>query len=127
MSEKIEEVREQMFDLVGHISYGDFSDLDAYWASLANALRSLDFKDGAEITNTKSVARILSEIAGMSPNDLGDLIGLAKDMEELSHGRSFDAIDEEDVEELESLAGDFEVAFETFLDTVLPEILADGN
>ena len=127
MSAQIEKVRDEMFDLIGHISYQDFTDLDTYWGSLADALQGLSFKDGIEVKKAKSVADALRQIATSSGENLTALAKLAQEMEELSDGGSHDVIDEEDAEKLESLVGDFEVDFEKFLDDQLPAMLADEN
>ncbi|MDB6093351.1 MAG: hypothetical protein JWM32_913 [Verrucomicrobia bacterium] len=134
MSERakiIERLNNSMYAIISQIQYGDISDLDTRWSTVADLLADMKFREPISVERDPKkkwgphltpVLTALNEDEGVN---LDDLIDLVKNMEELSAGSSGDPFEDEEAEELLELVPDFEDSFSTFLDEQLPALLAE--
>jgi len=117
MSKKnaFDKVEEELYALIGQIDYGEISDIDVDWASLASSLLEIETRnwDKPDPKTNKKVSDILKSM----PYDFigSELIDLTLEMEKLSEGRTTQSIDDESLDELQSHTIDFEVLFTDFL------------
>lgn len=110
----IEQIENDFYELVGQIEYGEMSNIDAYWKSLASSLMKLNLRnwEKPEDKETAPVSMILESMGEIVDEDL---LRITSEMENLSEGGSIAFIDPEDLEELQALTTDFEFSFEVFL------------
>jgi hypothetical protein len=100
-------IEDELYSLTTQIEYGDVSDIDAYWESIASLffkLRITGWDKPLEKHNLSIVDVIssLKSIPAMQSNDdLDTIISEIQDMEELSTSGSSGTVSEEDLEEMQ--------------------------
>jgi hypothetical protein len=115
-NERISQVENELYELIGQINYGEISHIEVYWSGLADSLLELNIK-GWSKPNTNSVSEILRSMGELVDENL---VFLVEKMEELSEARGSDgSLDEEDLDELQSQSVDLEGYFLIFLEKMM--------
>jgi hypothetical protein len=107
-------LEEELYSLLGRIEHGDISEIDTYWSSLADGLRELKFEDWKKPDGGSSVSEILESMSFIPRNK--KLIKVASDMESLCSRASTDSMEEKELDELQSLAMEFEELFLQYIE-----------
>jgi hypothetical protein len=113
---KIKDAEDELYSLISQIDYGDVSDIDVYWHGLSSAILKLKIENWKKPKLERNeVMKVSSVLEGLPIQGLSPLVQIAKKMEKLSEGGSNGNISEENLDQLQSLAVDFEELFEELL------------
>jgi hypothetical protein len=120
--EAINQVIDELYELIGQINYGETSHIEVYWSGLADSLFKLNINNWEKPDYTNWPSEILRSMGELVSDDLVELVDK---MEGLSAARGSDgSLDEEDLEELQSLSVDLEDLFLKFINKISN---ANGN
>lgn len=117
MLEKVlKEIESRLFQLVGQIDYGEISDIDTYWASLAESLGMLSRFGYSCPPSPFALSDALRPFVKIIDDDLLELAGKMESFCE--GGGSTDSIDEGEIEALQDNAFVFEKKFLLFTEKI---------
>lgn len=109
----INDVENNLYTLLGQIEYGDISDIETYWAALAESIENHPKYKKYSESSSSSLSESLKPFNNLIDDKLYDLIN---EMESLCEGGgSTDSIDEDEIEKLQGYAIELEEKFLEFI------------
>ncbi len=110
--------RDAMYLLLSQIEYNDFSDLDAYWASLSKAFRTIPLKYKTKPQEKTPLSKLLEILSEQYSYVSGPLVKACKDFEDACDTGSNDSVDDDVLENIQEAAAEFEKEFGELLEVL---------